>query len=69
VRGLNPWPGATMEFQGKLLKVHKTRVTEQGGSPLRVPCGDGKYLELLTVQAEGKRAMSAEEYIRGIRRN
>ncbi|MCL2495431.1 MAG: methionyl-tRNA formyltransferase [Oscillospiraceae bacterium] len=68
VRGLNPWPGASMEFHERLLKVHKTRVAEQGGSPLCVPCGDGKFLELLTVQAEGKKAMAAEEYIRGIRR-
>ena len=68
VRGLNPWPGATMDFDGRPLKVHRSRVAERGGSPLRILCGDGKYLELLTVQAEGKRAMAAEEYWRGIRR-
>ena len=69
VRGLYPWPGAVMEFQGRPLKVHKARVAEQGGSPLCIPCGDGQYLELLTVQAEGKKAMTAEEFLRGIRRN
>jgi len=68
VRGLNPWPGAVMEFEGRPLKVHKARVAREGGSPLRVPCGDGKYLELLTVQAEGKKAMPAEEFLRGLRR-
>jgi len=67
VRGLRPWPGATMEFLGRPLKVHASRVTDEGGSPLRILCGDGKYLELLTVQAEGKRAMSAEEFLRGLR--
>jgi len=69
VRGLNPWPGAAMEFEGKSLKVHRARAVEEGGSPLRIPCGDGRHLELLTVQAEGKRAMAAEEYLRGLRRN
>jgi len=69
VRALNPWPGATMEFGGRQLKVHKARVAEQGGSPLCIPCGDGKYLELLVVQAEGKKAMPAEEFLNGLRRN
>jgi len=69
VRGLHPWPGAAMEFEGRPLKVHKARVAEQGGSPLRIPCGDGRYLELLVVQAEGKKAMEAEEFYRGLRRN
>ena len=68
VRGLNPWPGATMDFEGRPLKVHKSGVADEGGSPLRILCGDGKYLELRAVQAEGKRAMSGEEYLRGIRR-
>ena len=67
VRGLNPWPGATMEFEGMPLKVHESRVVDEGGSPLRVLCGDGNYLELRTVQAEGRRAMPAEEFLRGLR--
>jgi len=69
VRGLHPWPGATMEFEGRPLKIHSARVAEQGGSPLRIPCGDGKFLELLIVQAEGKKTMPAEEFLRGLRRN
>jgi len=68
VRGLNPWPGASMEFGGRQLKIHKARVAPQGDPPLCVPCGDGKYLELLTVQAEGKRAMPADEFLNGLRR-
>jgi len=68
VRGLNPWPGATMAFEGRPLKVHKARVARQGGSPLCVPCGDGQYLELLVVQAEGKKAIVADEFLRGLRR-
>ena len=69
VRGLHPWPGASMEFEGRPLKVHKARVAPEGGSPLRIPCGDGNYLELLAVQAEGKRAMPAGEFLNGLRRN
>ena len=67
VRGLYPWPGAAMEFYGKLLKVHRSRLCETGGTPLHIRCGDGNYIELLTVQAEGKRAISAEDFLRGIR--
>lgn len=67
VRGLNPWPGATMEFEGMVLKVHRTRVCESGDSPLHLLCGDGKFIELLQVQQAGKKAMSAEEFLRGRR--
>jgi len=68
VRGLNPWPGAAMEFEGRPLKAHRARVAPEGGPPLRVLCGDGQYLELLVVQAEGKRAMEADEFLNGLRR-
>ena len=68
VRGLNPWPGATTVFEGIPLKVHESMVAEEGGSPLRILCGDGNYLELRTVQAEGRRAMAGEEFLRGLRR-
>jgi len=68
VRGLYPWPGAVMDFEGRPVKVHRARVVEQGGSPLALPCGDGQYLELLMVQAEGKKTMTADEFLRGLRR-
>jgi methionyl-tRNA formyltransferase len=63
VRAMNPWPGARLEAgaggvpgarEEGFLKIHKARVI------------DGK-LELLEVQAPGKRRMSAEEYFRGHR--
>ena len=33
VRGLHPWPVATMELQGRRFKVHATRVVEGSGKP------------------------------------
>ena len=67
VRGLHPWPGATMQFEETQLKVHKTCVCESGDSPLHILCGDGKYIELLQVQQAGKKAMTGEEFLRGRR--
>jgi methionyl-tRNA formyltransferase len=67
VRGLNSWPGATMQFEETLLKVHRTRTCETGNSPLHILCGDGNYVALLQVQQAGKKAMSAEEFLRGRR--
>jgi len=67
VRGLNSWPGATMLFEEIPIKVHKTQVCEHGDSPLHIPCGDGKFVELLQVQQAGKKAMSGEEFLRGRR--
>ncbi len=53
VRGLHPWPVATMELQGKTFKVHATRVVEGSGKPgeilsltktgLRIACGEGRW--------------------------
>lgn len=74
VRGLHPWPVATMEIQGKLFKVHATRVAEGSGEPgqilglsktgLLVACGEGA-VEVLSLQAEGGKRMSAPDYFRG----
>ncbi|MCL2446366.1 MAG: methionyl-tRNA formyltransferase [Oscillospiraceae bacterium] len=67
VRGLNPWPSATMLFEETQLKVHRTRTCETGDSPLHILCGDGKYIELLQVQQPGKKAMTGEDFLRGRR--
>ena len=74
VRGLNPWPVATMVLGGKLFKVYETVLTEGRGSPgevlgltktgLRVACGEGA-VEIRTLQAEGGKRMSAADYFRG----
>ena len=74
VRGLHPWPVATMTLQGKLFKVHETRVVEGSGTPgqilgltktgLIIACGKGA-VEIRSLQAEGGKRMAAPDYFRG----
>jgi len=74
VRGLNPWPVATMELKGEKFKVYQTRVVEGTGSPgqilgltktgLRIACGQGA-VEICALQAPGGKRMSAPDYFRG----
>lgn len=74
VRGLNPWPGAVVMFEGKRLKLQRTRVgkgcdavpgTVVSTHPVAVSCGDGMSLELLQVQYEGGKSMAADDFFRG----
>ena len=76
VRGLHPWPVATMELQGTKFKVHATRVIagEHQLAPgsvialtktgLQMACGEG-ILEILSLQADGGKRMAAPDYFRG----
>ncbi len=75
IRGLSPWPSATAVLGGKKVKIHKSiLVSDSGkaageiiesGKRLVVSCGDGKCIEILNLQAEGKKAMSAADFMRG----
>lgn len=77
VRGLNPWPGASTSAGGKLLRIHRTKVTDlkskknndpgviESYDPVLVSCGEGDLLELLEVQCQGKKRMFAVEFFRG----
>lgn len=74
VRGLHPWPVATMELQGQRFKVHATKVVEGSGKPgqvlrltktgLVIACGEGA-IEVRSLQAEGGKRMAAPDYFRG----
>jgi methionyl-tRNA formyltransferase len=74
VRGLHPWPVATMELKGQRFKVHETRVLDRSGKPgeilelnkqgLVIACGDGA-IEIRQLQAEGGKRMAAPDYFRG----
>ena len=79
VRGLSPWPGTYTRVNGKLLKIHKVSVCEEsfgevpgtflpGNSELIVVCGKGTALRITELQMEGKKRMSAEEFLRGQRK-
>ena len=74
VRGLHPWPVATMELKGQKFKVHATRIVSGHGEPgkilgltktgLVIACGDGA-IEVTSLQAEGGKRMAAPDYFRG----
>lgn len=74
VRGLHPWPVATMELNGTQFKVHETRVVEGQGIPgsvlelnkhgLVIACGQGA-IEVRSLQAQGGKRMNAPDYFRG----
>ncbi len=77
VRAFNPWPSAFTYWDGTLLKILRAKPAATTGSaePGRVvkrldgvAVGTGKGLLLLqNVQFAGKRAMDAEEFVRGQR--
>ena len=76
VRGLNPWPIATMELEGKRFKVYKTVIVpgKSGAKPgtvlgltktgLQIACSEGA-VEIQILQAEGGKRMGAPDYFRG----
>ena len=76
VRGLHPWPVATMQLQGSKFKVHETRIVEGSHNKtpgevialtktgLQMACGEG-IIEIRTLQAEGGKRMAAPDYFRG----
>ena len=77
VRGLQTWPVAITSYNGKNIKIHKTVMTDIKGKVagevidnnkrLIVSCGDGKCVEILELQAEGKKRMNALAFLQGNR--
>lgn len=81
IRGLNPWPSAFSYLNGKMVKFWSSRVMEHAqqnetGVPgtviqidkhsFAVVCGKG-WLEILELQAEGKKRMTADAWLRGVK--
>ena len=74
VRGLHPWPVATMELKGQKFKVHSTAMVDGKGQPgeilgltktgLVIACGEGA-IEVRSLQTEGGKRMNAPDYFRG----
>jgi len=78
LRAFQPWPGAFTTFQTKTLQVHRARPAKSlapltpatiavEGTHLLAGCGQSTVLELFEVQIEGKRRMTAQEFINGYR--
>jgi methionyl-tRNA formyltransferase len=80
VRGLRPWPGAYTSFRAKNLHIWSaapaaghagaehppgTLLAERGR--LRVVCGQGRLLELLELQLEGRKRLPVREFLNGMR--
>ena len=73
-RGFQPWPGAHTRLRGKKLIVHRMHVgAESGiesgvlrvnGDEMMVGCSGGSMI-FDEVQMEGKKRMSAAEFLRG----
>ena len=79
VRGLQPWPLVSATIGGVRCLIHRTQVTneateaipgtigEASGGVLAVACGDRRLLRILELQPEGKRPMSARDFLAGRR--
>jgi methionyl-tRNA formyltransferase len=69
VRGFQPWPGCYTLWRGKRLAIWRARAVAGSGPAgeirgAQVACGDGA-LELIEVQPEGKKRMTAEAFLNG----
>jgi methionyl-tRNA formyltransferase len=80
-RGFQPWPGAFTMLDGKKLIVHCMRVVEAAslnalsttqtggvcieGHRLLVACAGNTWLEFTELQLEGKKRLTAAEFLRG----
>ncbi len=77
VRGLYPWPSATAEIDGVRCKIMKTALTDEhtGKQPgsfvqadkhgLKVACLNGEVLEIMELQPDGKKRMTASAFLAG----
>jgi len=81
IKALDPWPGCYTWWQGKRLKINQAfplpgerageagrvvALPQEAEAPIGVETRDG-ILGLIRVQLEGKRMVSAEEFVRGQR--
>lgn len=77
VCGLDPWPAATAELDGRRFKIFAVRPVEKRtsvapGTPLaltkqglEIACGGGEVLVITQLQADGGKRMAAPDYFRG----
>jgi methionyl-tRNA formyltransferase len=77
MRGFEPWPGAYTLFRGQLLQIARARTAagvdgapgtlQIRGKSVMVACGKDSALELIEVQAEGRKRMPALAFANGQR--
>ena len=78
IRAYNPWPGAFTELKtgsigSRKLKIYKAVVVDQHGQPGEILTSDNNLviatgtqaISLIEVQLEGRKRMSAADFIRG----
>ena len=77
IYGLQPWPVATMELEGKSFRVFGAAYTDlktakSPGTVVRadadglvIACADGQCLSITELQAPGKKRMQAADFLRG----
>lgn len=79
VRGFQPFPGTYTDLRGKKLTIwdaaaitdladdrHPGDVIEAAGDSLLVACGENTALLIREIQLEGKRRMSARDFLNGV---
>lgn len=78
VRGMHPYPCAFAKINNKVYKIHAVKkeiishseaignLTTDNKTYVKVACSNG-FVHLITVQAEGKKVMQIEDFLRGNR--
>jgi methionyl-tRNA formyltransferase len=76
IRGTSEWPGSFGTFRGRTVKIHRAERCEGEGEPgslslekgegVLVQCRSGRLM-IRRLQPEGKKEMSAEEFLNGAR--
>jgi methionyl-tRNA formyltransferase len=77
IRGMNPWPGSFTYYRGGYLKIHDAEpadllprgkpggmIMRSSGGEILIAAGRGT-VRVNRLQVEGKRALDAEEFLRG----
>ena len=77
IYGLQPWPGATAELDGKVFKIYSAEYTQNktdkapgsvvsaGKKGIEIACLDGETVLITELQAAGKKRMKASDYLLG----
>jgi len=66
VRALMPWPGVMCEIEGQQIKLHETSLQQKDDS-IPLSCAEDTTLHIVKLQPPGKKPMSGQDWMRGIR--